>query len=64
MIGGARAATREVVWGQRVEITVVVFPPAVAAGRELPGLVVGLDAALWSATDLGLAQVRDSQDRQ
>jgi hypothetical protein len=42
----ARAAAREVVWAQRAEVTGEVFPPAKAAGRVLPGLVVDLDASV------------------
>jgi hypothetical protein len=37
-VGGARAATREVVWAQRAELTGEPFPRASAAGRVLPGL--------------------------
>jgi hypothetical protein len=35
---------REVAWAQRAEITGSVCPPARACGRELPGLVIDLDA--------------------
>jgi hypothetical protein len=45
-VAGARAATREVVWAQRAELTGQVFPPAKAAGRKLPGLVIDLDASI------------------
>ncbi|MGH3711371.1 MAG: IS1380 family transposase, partial [Pseudonocardiaceae bacterium] len=41
-----RAAAREVVWAQRAELTGEVFPPAMAAGRVLPGLVIDLDASV------------------
>jgi hypothetical protein len=43
-VGRARAAAREVVWAQRAELSGQAFPPAKAAGRELPGLVIDLDA--------------------
>jgi hypothetical protein len=42
----ARAAAREVVWAQRAELTGQPFPPARAAGRVLPGLVIDLDASI------------------
>jgi hypothetical protein len=45
-VAAARAAAREVVWAQRAELTGEVFPPAKAAGRVLPGLVVDLDASV------------------
>lgn len=45
-IGRARAAAREVVWAQHAETHGQAFPPASAAGRELPGLVLDLDASL------------------
>jgi hypothetical protein len=45
-VAGARAAAREVVWAQRAEVTGAVFPPARAAGRDLPGLVIDLDATI------------------
>jgi hypothetical protein len=45
-VAAARAATREVVWAQRAELTGQAFPPAKAAGRELPGLVIDLDASI------------------
>jgi hypothetical protein len=35
-----------VVWAQRAELTGQVFPPAKAAGRVLPGLVIDLDASV------------------
>ncbi len=43
-VARARAAAREVVWAQRAELTGEPFPPARAAGRALPGLVIDLDA--------------------
>jgi hypothetical protein len=45
-VARARAAAREVVWAQRAELTEQSFPPATAAGRELPGLVIDLDASI------------------
>jgi len=45
-VASARAATREVVWAQRAELSGQAFPPATAAGRELPGLVIDLDASI------------------
>jgi hypothetical protein len=45
-IARARAAAREVVWAQRAELTGSPFPPARAAGRVLPGLVIDLDASV------------------
>jgi len=45
-VAQARAAAREVVWAQRAELTGTPFPPATAAGRELPGLVIDLDASI------------------
>jgi hypothetical protein len=45
-VARARAAAREVVWAQRGELTGTPFPPATAAGRELPGLVIDLDASI------------------
>jgi hypothetical protein len=45
-VASARAAAREVVWAQRAELTGDPFPAARAAGRELPGLVIDLDASL------------------
>jgi hypothetical protein len=41
----ARAAAREIAWAQHAE-TRGVFPQAKAAGREIPGLVLDLDASL------------------
>jgi hypothetical protein len=45
-VARARAAAREVVWAQRAEFTGTPFLPATAAGRELPGLVIDLDASI------------------
>ena len=45
-VARARAAAREVVWAQRAELTGEPFPPARAAGRDLPGVVIDLDASL------------------
>jgi hypothetical protein len=45
-VASARAAAREVVWAQRAELSGQPFPPARAAGRELPGLVIDLDASI------------------
>ena len=45
-VARARAAAREVVWAQRAELTGEPFPPARAAGRDLLGLVIDLDASL------------------
>src|SRR4051812_3214533 len=45
-VASARAAAREVVWAQRAELTGQPFPPARAAGRVLPGLVIDLDASI------------------
>jgi hypothetical protein len=45
-VARARAAAREVVWAQRAEVTGQVFPPAKAAGRILPGLVIDLEASV------------------
>jgi hypothetical protein len=45
-VARARAAAREVVWAQRAELTGEPFPPARAAGRALPGLVIDLDASI------------------
>ena len=42
----ARAAAREVVWAQRAERSGRPFPPARAAGRDLSGLVIDLDASV------------------
>jgi hypothetical protein len=45
-VARARAAAREVVWPQRAELTGQPFPPAKAAGRAMPGLVIDLDASI------------------
>jgi hypothetical protein len=45
-IAGAPAASREVAWAQRAETHGTPFPAASAAGRELAGLVLDLDASL------------------
>jgi hypothetical protein len=45
-VARARAAAREVVWAQRAELSGQPFPPARAAGRVLPGLVIDLDASV------------------
>jgi hypothetical protein len=45
-VGRARAAAREVVWAQRAELAGQPFPPALAGGRVLPGLVIDLDASI------------------
>src|SRR5215210_2603358 len=45
-VGSARAAAREVVWAQRAELTGEPFPAARPAGRDLPGLVIDLDASI------------------
>jgi hypothetical protein len=45
-VASARAAAREVVWAQRAELSGQSFPPARAAGRVLPGLVIDLDASI------------------
>lgn len=45
-VGCARTAAREVVWAQRAGLSGEPLPPAKAAGRELPGLVIDLDASI------------------
>ena len=45
-VAAGRAAAREIVWAQRAETAGAPFPPARAAGRVLPGLVIDLDAAI------------------
>ena len=42
----ARAAARELLWAQRAEISGEAVGPARAAGSELPGLVIDLDATI------------------
>jgi hypothetical protein len=45
-VGRARAVAREVVWAQRGETTGRAFGPARAGGRDLPGLVIDIDATI------------------
>jgi hypothetical protein len=45
-VAAARARAREVVWAQHAERRGVAYPPARVAGRELPVLVVDLDASI------------------
>ena len=45
-VAAARAAAREVAWAQRAEAAGCSVPAAAAAGTELPGLVVDVDAAV------------------
>ena len=45
-VAQARAAAREVVWAQRAEVRGVAVPVATAAGVDLPGLVVDVDASI------------------
>jgi len=45
-VAAARAAAREVVWAQRAEVTGAPVPAASAAGVELPGLVIDVDASI------------------
>ena len=45
-VAQARAAAREVVWAQRAEVTGAAVSAAVAAGVELPGLVIDVDASI------------------
>jgi hypothetical protein len=45
-VARARAAAREVVWAQRAETAGAAFGPARAAGRDLPGLVIDIDATV------------------
>jgi hypothetical protein len=45
-VAGARAAAREVAWVQRAEVTGRSVPTATAAGVDLPGLVVDVDATI------------------
>ena len=45
-VAQARAAAREVVWAQRTEVTGAAVPAAAAAGVELPGLVLDVDASI------------------
>lgn len=45
-VARARAAAREVAWAQYAEVHGAPFPAATVAGRELPGLVLDLDASI------------------
>jgi hypothetical protein len=45
-IAGARAAARHRLWAHRAAVTGAAVPAARAAGRELPGLVIDLDATI------------------
>ncbi len=45
-IARARAASRDVVWAQRAESVGAAYPPARAAGRELAGIVLDVDASI------------------
>jgi hypothetical protein len=45
-IAAARAAARETVWAQRAETAGQAYPPAHAAGRELVGLLIDMDATI------------------
>jgi Transposase DDE domain group 1 len=45
-VAQARAAAREVVWAQRSEVTGAAVPAAAAAGVELSGLVLDVDASI------------------
>lgn len=45
-IARARAAARELAWAQHAETRGAPFPVAWAAGRDLPGLVIDLDASI------------------
>ena len=45
-IARARAAAREVAWAQHAETHGQAFPAARAAGRDLPGVVIDLDASI------------------
>ena len=45
-VAPARAAARELVWAQRAEITGAAVPAASAAGVDLPGLVIDVDASI------------------
>jgi hypothetical protein len=45
-VAAARAAARETVWAQRTETTGQAYSPACAAGRQLPGLVIDVDATI------------------
>ena len=58
----ARAAAREVVWAQRAELTGSPFPPAMSAGRVLPGLVIDLDASIVVCHRTGIGTGSRSAD--
>ncbi len=45
-VAQARAAAREVAWAQRAEVSGAPFPTARAAGKDLPGLVLDIDATV------------------
>jgi hypothetical protein len=45
-IAVARATARELAWAQRAEVTGAPVPAATAAGVELPGLVLDVDASI------------------
>ena len=45
-VAAARAAAREVVWAQRAEACGAAAPAARAAGVDLPGLVIDVDATI------------------
>lgn len=45
-VAAARARAREVVWAQHGEVHDTPFPPARVAGRDLPVLVIDLDASI------------------
>ena len=45
-VATARASAREVVWAQRAEATDAAVPAARAAGVDLPGLVLDVDASI------------------
>jgi hypothetical protein len=61
-VARARAAAREVVWAQRAELTGEPFPPARAAGRALPGLVIDLDASIVVCHRTGIGTGSRSAD--
>jgi hypothetical protein len=45
-VAAARATAREIAWAQRAEVTGAAVPAATAAGVELPGLVIDVDATV------------------
>ena len=45
-VAAARAAARELLWAQRAEVTGRPVPAARAAGVDLPGLVIDIDATI------------------